>query len=136
MSLTAFLKDNVPNPYLEVDFVVSDRFKDEQGNPIAWKLRAMDPDKSLISSDDAMIIDKKGNANFKVSAYYKSIVANSVVYPNLRDKELQDSYKVFTPADLLNAMLNASEFNRLLKKCQEINGIDKDFDTLKDDVKN
>lgn len=136
MSLTAFLKDNVPNPYLEVDFVVSDRFKDEQGNPIAWKLRAMDPDKSLISSDNAMTIDKKGNANFKVSAYYKSVVINSVVYPNLHDSTLQDSYAVLSAEDLLNAMLNSQEFNRLLKKCQEINGLDKDFDALKDEVKN
>ena len=136
MSLTAFLRENVPNPFDEVDFAVSDRFKDENGNVIAWKLRAMSVDASLVSSDKAMTVDKRGNADFKVSEYYKNIVVNSVVYPNLHDKNLQDSYKVYNPCDLLNAMLSSREFNKLLKKCQEINAIDKDFDTLKDEVKN
>lgn len=136
MSLTAFLKENVPNPFDEVDFVVSKRFRDENGVPVAWKLRAMNPEKSLLSSDNAMCIDRKGNADFKVSAYYKNIVVNSVVFPNLYDKSLQDSYNVMSPDDLLNVMLNSREFNRLLKKCQDINGLDKDFDILKDEVKN
>lgn len=135
MSLTAFLKENVANPYEEVEFIVSDRFKDEDGNPIAWKLRAMSPDNALLASDRATSV-VGGKADFKTNDYFKNVVTESVIYPNLRDKELQDSYGVMDPKDLLNKMLNSREFNKLLSKCMTINGLNKDFDDLKTEVKN
>ena len=134
MSLTAFLKDNVADPYEEVEFIVSDRFKDENG-VIAWKLRAMSPDNALLATDSATVVTGK-HSDFKTSVYFKNVVAETVVYPNLRDKELQDSYGVMEPAQLLNKMLNSAEFNKLLTKCLQINGLDKNFDDLKTEVKN
>ena len=134
MSLTAFLKDNVANPYEEVEFIVSDRFKDDNG-VIAWKLRAMSPDNALLATDSATVVTGK-HSDFKTSVYFKNVVAETVVYPNLRDKELQDSYGVMEPAQLLNKMLNSAEFNKLLTKCLQINGLDKNFDDLKTEVKN
>lgn len=135
MSLTAFLKENVANAYEEVEFIVSDRFKDEDGNPIAWKLRAMSPDNALVATDKATLVKGK-QGGFNTSTYFKSVVAESVVYPNLRDKELQDSYGVMDPGQLLNKMLNSAEFNRLLEKCLDINGLNKNFNDLKNEVKN
>lgn len=135
MSLTAFLKENVANAYEEVEFIVSDRFKDEDGNPIPWKLRAMSPDNALLATDKAALVKgKKGG--FNTNIYFKSVVAESVVYPNLRDKELQDSYGVMDPGQLLNKMLNTAEFNRLLEKCLVINGLSKSYNDLKNEVKN
>lgn len=134
MSLTAFLKDNVANPFEEVEFVVSDRFKDDEG-PVAWKLRAMSPDNALLASDRATVMNGR-QSDFKTSTYFKNVVAETVVYPNLRDKELQDSYGVMDPGQLLNKMLNSAEFNILLEKCLEINGLNKTFEDLKTEVKN
>lgn len=135
MSLTAFFKENVKNPFEEVEFVVSERFQ-EEGKPIPWKLRAMSPDKGLAGTDKALVVSVDGKSDFKISAYYKSVVIASVVYPNLYDKELQDSYGVLSPEALLDAMLSSKEFNQLLKKCQEINGLDKSFEDKKAQVKN
>lgn len=134
MSLTAFLKENVANPFEEVDFIVSDRFKDEDG-VIPWKLRAMSPDSALLASDRVTIVSGKQNI-FKTDKYFKDIVVETVTYPNLRDKELQDSYGVMEPGELLNKMLNSQEFNKLLEKCLEINGLNKSFDDLKNEAKN
>lgn len=134
MSLSAFLKENVANPFEEVEFVVSERFKDEKG-PIPWKLRAMSPDNALMASDKATVVNGK-KSDFKTNTYFKNIVAETVVFPNLRDKELQDSYGVMAPEQLLNKMLNSAEFNKLLEKCLEINGLNKSFDELKEEAKN
>ncbi len=134
MSLTAFLKDNVPNPFEEIELVVSNRFKNEKG-AIPWKLRAMSPDNALLASDNATVVNGK-KTDFKTNTYFKNIVTETVVYPNLRDKELQDSYGVMDPSELLNRMLNSSEFNKLLEKCLEINGLNKSFDELKNEAKN
>ena len=134
MSLTAFLKDNVANPFQEVEFIVSDRFKDDEG-PVAWKLRAMSPDNALLASDKATVVSGK-HSDFRTSIYFKNVVTETVVYPNLRDKELQDSYGVVDPGQLLNKMLNSAEFSKLLEKCLEINGLNKNFEDLKTEVKN
>lgn len=134
MSLTAFLKENVANAYEEVEFIVSDRFK-ENGEAIPWKLRAMSPDNALLATDKAALVKGK-RGGFNTSTYFKSVVAESVVFPNLRDKELQDSYGVMDPGQLLNKMLNSAEFNRLLEKCLDINGLNRNFNDLKAEVKN
>lgn len=137
MSLTSFLKDNVVDPYQVVEYVVSDRFKDENGAPIKWKLKPMSPDIALQVSDDAVITDiKSKKAEFKTSAYQKNVVVRSVIYPDLNNAELQDSYGVMNGSDLLNKMLNADEFNGLLNKCMDVNGLSKDFSEKKDEVKN
>lgn len=137
MSLTSFLKDNVVDPYQVVEYVVSDRFKDENGTPIKWKLKPMSPDIALQVSDEAVITDiKSKKAEFKTSAYQKNVVVRSVIYPDLNNAELQDSYGVMNGSDLLNKMLNADEFNGLLNKCMDVNGLSKDFSEKKDEVKN
>ena len=95
----------------------------------------MSPDNALLASDNATVVNGK-KTDFKTNTYFKNIVTETVVYPNLRDKELQDSYGVMDPSELLNRMLNSSEFNKLLEKCLEINGLNKSFDELKNEAKN
>ena len=135
MSLTAFLKENVPDPAKEVGFVVSDRFKDEEGEPIEWKLKAMSPRRSLTLIDSSMQAKGK-STDFKSDVYSMNVVIQTVVYPPLKSAELQDSYGVMSEAGLLDAMLSAEEFNDLLLKCMDINGLNKSDEELKDEVKN
>jgi hypothetical protein len=48
------------------------------------------------------------------AAYMERLLAASVVSPNLYDATLQDSYGVYTPQELLKAILdNPSEYNAL-----------------------
>lgn len=135
MSLSAFLKENVVDANEVIEFVVSDRFKDEEGNPIPWQLSPMTPSESLKSTDVATVVKGK-QADFKTDLYLMNIVTSTVKFPNLKSQELQDSYGVFTAEALIDKMLNASEFNKLLRKCQKVNGLDTDFEDLKDEVKN
>lgn len=137
MSLTNFLKDNVVDPYQEVDYVVSDRFVDDEANPIKWKLKPMDPDAALELTEISVITDPKTKkADFKTSLYQKNVVLKTVIYPNLNDAGLQDSYGVMNPGALISRMLNADEFNGLLSKCMDVNGLSKSFEDKKDEVKN
>ncbi len=74
-------------------FVVSKRFKDEEGNPIEWEI------KKISRLEDEAILDScmrngKFGVEFDKFRYIASVIANSVVYPDLNDVELQDSYGV------------------------------------------
>lgn len=135
MSLTLFFKENVVSAYDEKKVVISDRFKDEEGNPIEWILRPLSPD-SLLNASESATVKVGKSVDFKTSSYFKGIVTKSVVYPNLNDAELQNSYGVMGAEQLLNIMLNAREFQKLQDECNKINGLDKSFDDLKDEVKN
>ena len=58
------------------------------------------------------------------------------MYPNLLDAELQDSYKVKTPEDLLRAMLTSGEYAEYLQTIQNMNGYDISTEELVDEAKN
>ena len=59
-----------------------------------------------------------------------------VVYPDLTDAELQNSYGVMGDDNLLKKMLKSGEYAALLNKVQEINGFDITTQDLVDEAKN
>ena len=66
----------------------------------------------------------------------KLIVA-STVYPDLYDKELQDSYGVMTPEELLYALVdNPGEYQDLNVWVQQYQGFAKSLDDKVDEAKN
>ena len=53
------------------------------------------------------------------------MIAASVVYPDLYNKELQDSYGVTTPEDLLLEMVDdPAEYNEFVKFVQDMSGFE------------
>lgn len=63
------------------------------------------------------------------TAYINDLIAESIVEPDLYNKELQDSYGVKTPGELLYAMIdNPGEYQDLSAWVQKFQG----FDTLED----
>ena len=71
------------------------------------------------------------------SLYLRKLIAASVVYPDLYDAELQDSYGVCTPEELLYAMVDdPGEYNDLAAFVQKLNGFDVSFDDKVEEAKN
>ena len=68
--------------------------------------------------------------------YLGKLASKCTVFPNLNDKELQDSYHVMGADTLLKAMLTAGEYANYLEKVQEVNGFDVPMEELVEDVKN
>lgn len=136
-SLQAFFAQNVKSDIVE-EFVVSERFKDENGKPIPWKIRAL-------TEAENVEIRKSATKHVKVRGQYipqldpeeyiSKLIAASVVFPNLKDAELQKSYGVIGAEELLRKMLLSGEYGKLAQKVQEINGFE-DIQELIDEVKN
>lgn len=137
---SAFLSENVeriPNAKI----VVSNRFKDENGKPVEWEIRAI-----TSSENDALqrrsfvnipIVGQRGQYTKEMDQikYVGLLLTASVVYPDLNDAELQDSYGVKTPEELLKNMLYAKEEELLAKKVMELSNLE-DLQALVDDAKN
>lgn len=129
-----FLKENA-KPVEEVEIVVSDRFVDADGNPVKWRV------KPVSSRDDNRIKEEcmkfKGKERgFDTAKYQVKICAAGVVFPDLKNAALQDSYGVRGEEELLLELLPiAGEFNGLFNKINDLSSPES-LDELVDEAKN
>jgi hypothetical protein len=115
--LERFLKQNRVKRE-NVFYPASASITDEEGKPIEWELRHLTTAQCEEIKRDCIVVGEgRGGVpqqRLDTAAYMESLLAASVVSPNLYDAELQDSYGVYTPQELLKAILdNPSEYNAL-----------------------
>lgn len=138
-NLTAFLKNNV-EIVNQVEYVASNRIKvgDE---PVAWKINVLQNkaiDK-LRNRYTKMIKDGKTGVTrekFDSQGFNDAMLLESIVYPNLDDMELQDSWGVNDPLELVKAMLTPGEYADLLNAVVEAQGFEVGMDEKVRAVKN
>lgn len=141
-TLSMFLKQN-KRPRPSVDFAATKSILDAEGKPAVWRLRPLttveDENIRDMCVQDVPIPGKKGQFRQKMNAslYMVRQVVAAVEFPNLVSAELQDSYGVKTPEDLVKQMVdNPSEYIDLVNKVREISGFEDDQEDLVEDAKN
>ncbi|KAE9633715.1 phage portal protein [Defluviitalea raffinosedens] len=138
--LSAFMAQNAIKPE-EIEFIASKRFV-QDGKPIPWRIKPIssDMDEELRKSCTRKVpVPGKKNVFIPETDYQRYLCKLAVactVFPDLNDKELQDSYGVMGAEALLKRMLLPGELTDYIAKIQEINGFDLDMQDLVDDVKN
>ena len=137
--LKFFLKQNtIPLENQEVE--VSKRFKDYAGNTVKFEIKSIsnEMDDALRKQNTRQVKKAKGVIvpELDQQKYFVDLVLKSLVYPDLDDKELQDSWGVMDSRELINAMLLPGEYTALLQEVQKINGWDLNVEDIKDEVKN
>ncbi len=122
---------------------VTNSLCDEGGNPLLWELRHISSKENEAIRDSCIaetpVAGKSGvvRSKLKTGLYVQKLIAASVVFPDLYDAELQDSYGAKTPEELLMAMVdNPGEYNRLAEFVQHFQGFDISFDEKVEQAKN
>lgn len=131
-SLKAFLNPIKPE---NKEVIVSDRFQ-EDGKPVPFVIRPITQKENELLIKKYTKRDKKGNETFDRVGYIHELVASAVVFPDLKNAELQQAYGVLGETELLKEMLLAGEFATLAKAVQELSGIDVDINEKIEEVKN
>lgn len=133
-----FLAQNV----LKVDaeeVIVSKRFIDADGNIVKWKVGPITEadNKMLKKKAKTRISGKYGQSTVETDhdKYLVSLTVACTLYPDLTNKELQQSYGTNTPEELITTMLLPGEFTDYAVKVQEICGFEMMEETV-EDVKN
>lgn len=110
---------------------------DEDGKPLVWEFRHItSKDNEALREACTVEVPVTGKPNMyrprvKTSRYIQKMIAASVVAPDLYDAELQDSYGVKTPEDLLLEMVDdPGEYNKLAEFVQAFQG----FSSFEDKV--
>lgn len=135
--LSAFLKQNKTERQT-VKIAASENFKDENGTVLLWEIRPLKTKEADYIRSECTAINQKGkkievdNAKFN-----RMIAAKCTIFPNLNDKELQDSYGVMSAEQLIVEMLdNDGEYQAYCQKILNISGYNKSDSELVEEVKN
>jgi len=141
MSLSAFLAENAL-PVEHIKFPVSSRFQNKDKKPIEWEIKTITgtEDEALRKACAKRVpIPGKRNQYQKETdydMYLGKLAVACTVFPNLNDKELQDSYKVMGAEALLKAMLTPGEYAAYVEKVQEVCGFSTPIQDEVDGAKN
>ncbi|MCM1231162.1 MAG: hypothetical protein NC094_08900 [Bacteroidales bacterium] len=116
---------------------------DESGKPLEWEFRPLTSKENEEIRDSCTIeVQVTGKPNvfrpkLNTSKYLAKMIVAATIYPDLYDKELQDSYGVMTPEDLLYALVdNAGEYQDFSVWMQKYQGFTKTFDEKVEEAKN
>ncbi len=132
--LKLFLKSNQEQRE-NVKYAVTETIKDGDGKAVEWELRHLTQDEvdEIRASCTREVPDniKKGSYRQKTDSnkLMCKMLTASVVYPDLNNKELQDSYGVYTPEELLKKLVySPGEYNSFGEFFNKMNNFNKSFD--------
>lgn len=131
--LSAFLHPVTTSEEKEV--VISNRFQDENGRPVPFKIRAL-------TQEENDRITKKATRQTKVNGqtvekldsvdFSRRMVVAATIEPDFQAKELCDAYGVLDPLLVPGKMLLSGEYAKLLNAITDLSG----FGGAEDEVKN
>lgn len=141
-NLSLFLKKN-KKVKENTSYPATKSLLDGEGNPLEWQIKPLTTkENENIREACTMEIPVKGKPNMfrpklNTSAYLSKMMVASISEPNLYDADLQDSYDVKTPDDLLKEMIDdPGEYNDLAAFIQKFNGFNTTLDDKVEEAKN
>ena len=138
--LSAFLSQNVKRVENTL-YPATNRIVDENGKPIPWEICCITATENARIRKGCMtmvaVAGKKGQytQEFNSQLYLARLCVRTTVYPDLQDKELQDSYGVMSAEELISTMLTPGEFEDYATAVMKANGCD-DEENLVEEAKN
>ncbi len=135
--LQAFLNQNVVDDITE-EVMISERFKDEGGSILKFKIKAMTNSEFELARKKAlsMKMKKGGSVEFDNQKFNEHIVINHTADPNFKDAESIKELGCITPEQYLNRVLLAGEIAELADRIRQLSGFDKTFEEDIEDAKN
>lgn len=120
-----------------VKYAVTKSLMDENGEPLLWEIRPLTTkENEAIRESCTTEVPVKGKPNLyrprvNMNAYQTRMICAAVVFPDLNDVDLQNSYGVMSAEDLIKEMVDdPAEYSDLMIFIQEISG----FKTLQEEV--
>ena len=139
-NLSCFLAGNVEKRENK-KIIVSNRFKDNAGKPVEWEIRSISADEDNLlrksCTKKVPVVGKKNQftQDFDANTYLCKLAVKAVVFPDLNNAELQNSYGVMGAEQLIKTMLYKDEFDFLTEQLIS-NSDTEDVNDLIDEAKN
>lgn len=141
-NLSLFLKGNKKTKEV-VPYEPTKSLCDENGDALEFKWKAISVKQDEAIRDECTKeVQVTGKPNmfrpkFNTNKYIAKMIAASCVEPDLYNAELQNSYGVMTPEDLIREMVDdPGEYQDLTAFIQQLNGFNKSKADLVEEAKN
>lgn len=129
--LTAFLH---PETVGEKDVFISKRFKDEDGNPVLFRIRpiSQEENEALIKRYTVKVKDRAGNEKktLDTERYSRALIVAGTVEPDFKSSELCEAYGVLDPLQVAPKMLLVGEYQKLSDAISELSGLSEDEEEI------
>lgn len=134
--LGAFLKENKKEQNTR-KIVASAAFTDEQGNPVEWEIRQLKSKELDYLRKECSSVKKGGEVQVDTQKFNAMVASRCTIYPNLNDRELQDSYHVMGAENLIVELLDvAGDYNNYVAAIMKFSNMDKTDKELVEEAKN
>lgn len=138
-NLSAFLAQNVKKVET-IKYTASERFIDpEAQKPIEWEIGCITAAENSDIRKKCMTMIKapsgiKGQytQSFNSNEYLIKLCTRCTIFPDLNNKELQDSYRVMSAEELLANMLTPAEFDDYTTAVMKANGFKEDEELIEE----
>lgn len=114
----------------EKEVVISDRFVDENGNAVPFKIRALtqEENEALVKQSRRMRrIDGRWQEKLDNMELSRRTVVAATVEPDFSSQEMCDAYGVLDPLMVPGKMLLSGEYARLMQEITDLSGFDADI---------
>lgn len=121
----------------EKEIVISNRFQDENGNPVPFKIRSLtQAENDAISSKSRRTRKVSGQMQEYLDPVENSrrIVVAATLEPDFSDRELCEAYGTMDPLEVPGRMLKSGEYSKLLSAIMDLSGFD--LNSVEDEAKN
>ncbi len=135
MTLTDFLLDN-PVDNLQEEIIVAERFKDSEGNPLKFRIKAVPAEEFTAMQKKYTKISKKGKTDFDNAGFNMEIILDYTVEPDFRNADAIKKAGCLVPKQFVNKVLKAGEVTELVKQISALSGFEDDVEDLKEEAKN
>ena len=122
--LSAFL--NPVSAEQEREVVISNRFQDEKGNPVQFRIRAItqgENDKIVNSCKRRL---KNGEETVDTRLLSRKLVVAATVEPDFRSTEMCEHFGTLDPLEVPGKMLLSGEYARLMEAINDLSGFNDD----------
>jgi len=135
MSLQDFLNAN-PVDNLTDEVVVSPRFRDAEGKPLKFTIRAMTSRDFEDIRKASTVIRKGRKVEFDAQSFNIKTVINHTAVPDFKDAESIQKLGCRTPEEYVQRVLLAGEITTLASEIQKLSGFDVEMEDLVEEAKN
>ena len=123
----------------EKEVFISDRFKDEEGKVVPFKVRALSQEENdaITRQSYRRVRGENGQMTkeFDLITFRRKLAVAATVFPDFSDAELCGAYGTMDATEVVARMLLPGEFALLNEKISEISGFSAD-DTTAAEAKN
>lgn len=134
MNLQEFLNANPIDDVTE-EVVISPRFKDEQGNPLKFTIKAMTEDEFEDIRKRSTQVGKK-KVEFDSRKFNLHVAINNTINPDFKNADSIKKLGVSSPEEYVKRVLLAGELATLVQKISELSGFDVEMSELVEEAKN